>query len=101
MNRRGIEKAPYIFLFILFGTYGGVLLVILTAFFCPWSGMASIGTLYLLYPAPAVILAGVILLARRRQISSFHRAAIVGGVAYFPLWLLGWITVLIVAAKMK
>ena len=42
-------------LFILFFTYGGWLMVILTGLFWYWSGMASLGVVFLIFVAPFIL----------------------------------------------
>src|SRR5882724_11427396 len=54
MRRMDIQSPPFFYLFILFSTYGGWLMVGLTALFWEWSGVASLGCLYLLLIAPFV-----------------------------------------------
>jgi hypothetical protein len=54
MKRMRIDSPPTVSFFILFFTFGGWLLVALTAWLWEWSGMASIGMLYLLFIAPVL-----------------------------------------------
>ncbi len=78
--------------FFLFFHYGGVLVVILTHFFWEWSGMASIGTMYLCSIAPIIM--GVISFKLRymfRQLR-YHNILFWGGLVYMVLIL---VTVLI------
>jgi hypothetical protein len=69
-----IKNAPAIEFFILFATYGGVLITILTAVFWEWSGMASIGGFYLIIVAPIVM--GIIAYSYRIRMhdSKYHKA---------------------------
>ena len=55
MTRNGISNPPTIELFIIFVTYGGLLLVTLTTLFWQWSGLASLGTFYLIIAAPVIM----------------------------------------------
>ena len=82
-----IEEPPIILLFILFATYGGMIVAILTALFWYWSGMATLGLAYLLLAAPIVTLALAIALYRRRRLSGYHAAAFWLSAGYVP-WLL-------------
>lgn len=50
-----VDPTLIISLFLMFATYGGLLLVLLTEFFWLWSGMASLGTFYLILGAPFVM----------------------------------------------
>jgi len=49
------EKAPIIELFVSFFTYGGLLTAILTEVFWEWSGLASLGSFYLVFIAPFIM----------------------------------------------
>lgn len=42
MRDQQIERPPTVPLFIILATYGGLLMVVLTALFWRWSGMASL-----------------------------------------------------------
>jgi len=55
MKKDNIQNKPEVELFMIFATYGGLLLVILTELFWKWSGMASLGTFYLILGAPIVM----------------------------------------------
>ena len=94
MKRTHIQSPPFLYYFILFATYGGWLMVLLTALFWEWSGMASFGMLYLLLVAP--VLTGVMFwkLRSKRTLSTFHQCAFLLSGAYtcfvivaVPLWL--------------
>jgi hypothetical protein len=75
MRHRGISSPPVNAFFILFFTIGGWLEVLLTVWLWEWSGMASLGMLYLLLIAP--VLTGVMCwrLRTQRGLSGFHRCA--------------------------
>lgn len=87
MRDEEIEEPPIIPLFILFATYGGLIIALLTALFCCWSGMATLGLAYLLLVAPIVTLALAVALYRRRRLSRYHAAAFWLSAGYVP-WLL-------------
>lgn len=53
MRAAQIERPPVVPLFIIFATYGGWLLIVLTFLFWYWSGMALFGLIYLVFIAPA------------------------------------------------
>jgi hypothetical protein len=82
MFKTGIPDPPIVPFFFLFATYGGWLLVILTALFLGWSGMATIGIAYLMFIAPLVMLALTIRLYKRRNLSGFHLCAFAASAAY-------------------
>src|SRR5215470_16933521 len=68
----GIHNPLIIPFFILFATYGGWLIVMLTSIFWAWSGMATIGFVYLTLVAPPVMFALTIRLYKQRSLSRFH-----------------------------
>jgi hypothetical protein len=79
-----IEEPPVILFFILFATYGALLVLILTALFWLWSGMATLGLAYLILVAPLLTLGLAVVLYRRRRISGYHTAAFWMSVGYVP-----------------
>jgi hypothetical protein len=85
MRHANIESPPVFYFFILFATCGGWLMVLLTALFWEWSGMASLGVFYLVLVAPFVTAGIAFSLRRRRALSVFHRAAYVASVVYSGL----------------
>jgi hypothetical protein len=85
MKRTHIQSPPFLYYFILFATYGGWLMVLLTALFWEWSGMASLGVLYLVLIAPFVT-AGIALgLRSSYTFSAFHRVAYIASIVYSGL----------------
>lgn len=78
-----IINAPTTELFLVFSTYGGLLLVVLTTLFWQWSGMASLGTFYLILIAPFVM--GFIAYRHRqtKSISKYHNWTYQSGLLYF------------------
>lgn len=85
MKKEEIQNAPIIELFIIFATYGGLLLVILTALFWQWSGMASLGTFYLILGAPIAM--GIISYRHRKNkmTSEYHKWTYWLGVLYYAV----------------
>lgn len=75
MKMAEVPCAPKRAWFALFFIYGGLLTVILTALFCPWSGMGSLGLFFLLFIAPAIC--GGIAWRHRHTtpLSVYHRVA--------------------------
>ena len=73
MKSENVQEAPTTELFIIFATYGGLLLVTLTTILWQWSGMASLGTFYLVVGAPIAM--GVIAHRQKKKvnISKYHR----------------------------
>ena len=82
MNRAQIQSPPFLSYFILFTVFGGWLMVLLTAFFWKWSGMASLGLFYLMFVAPFLTAAFAWKLRNHRSLSAFHRSALVLSVGY-------------------
>src|SRR4051812_46220969 len=85
MKRDNIFSAPTIELFVVFATYGGLLLVALTTLFWEWSGMASLGTFYLILGAPITM--GIIAHKQRkmRGVSKYHYWTYYAGILYFVI----------------
>jgi hypothetical protein len=82
MWQSNIPSPPYFAWFVLFATFGGWLLVVLTALFWEWSGMASIGILALAFVVPLVTTALAWTLRAQRTLSRFHRRAFTASAAY-------------------
>jgi fructose-specific phosphotransferase system IIC component len=82
MRRTHLQSPPFLSYFILFATFGGWLLVCLTALFWKWSGMASLGVFSLVLVAPFVTAGVAFSLRSRRALSGFHRYAYIASVAY-------------------
>jgi hypothetical protein len=75
MHKRSIPEPPYITYFFLFFVLGGWLMILLTGLFWYWSGMASIGALFLAFVSPFVASVFAFVLAGVRSDSAFHRWA--------------------------
>ena len=94
MRRSHVQSPPFFSYFILFVTFGGWLIVCLTALFWKWSGMASLGVFSLVFVAPFVTAGVAFGLRTRRAVSGFHRNAYIASVAYSALTLTtlgGWL----------
>ena len=85
IKNKNIPNTPTTELFIIFSTYGGLLLVLLTTLFWQWSGMASLGTFYLIFAAPIVM--GIIAYRHRQTklISKYHYWTYLSGLLYFAI----------------
>jgi hypothetical protein len=93
MQRTHIPSPPFFSYFVLFATFGGWLMVFLTALFWKWSGMASLGVLSLILVAPFVTAGAAFSLRNRCALSDFHQSAYMASVAYSALTLVafgGW-----------
>ena len=91
MNSNNVLNAPTIELFLIFATYGGLLLLTLTTLFWKWSGMATLGAFYLILGGPIIM--GIIAYRHRqtKTISKYHKLTYLFGLSYFvvaPLTLL-------------
>lgn len=64
---------PVAEIFLLFFTYGGLLMVAYTTLFWEWSGAASLGVFYLLLGAPIVTLVIALRQFKKRSISKYHK----------------------------
>ena len=85
MKAKNISDAPMKSIFILFFTYGGLIQLIYTELFSHWSGMASIGSAYLILVAP--ILLGIIGYREfnKRNKSVYHKWVYLSSVLYFAI----------------
>ncbi len=83
MIKDEVKSAPIIELFIVFATYGALLLTVLTPFLWKWSGMSSLGAMYLILVAPIVM--GIIAFKHRktRLNSNYHKYTFISGILYF------------------
>jgi hypothetical protein len=82
MRDAEIEHPPTIPLFIIFATYGGWLLMVLTILFWYWSGMATLGLLYLIFIAPIVMTVMAVRLSHDRFASRYHYGSFVASGIY-------------------
>lgn len=89
MRRKGVPSPPELAFVVLFFTWGGFLQVVLTAWFWEWSGMASIGVLYLILVAPFLTAYMAWHLRRLRDLSAFHRCAFLLSCTYSCLIAVG------------
>ena len=93
MRRTHVPSPPFFSYFILFATYGGLLMVCLTSLFWRWSGLASLDMFFLVVLAPFLTTGIALGLRNRRTLSTFHRGAFIASIAYSCLALpaLGWL----------
>ena len=85
MKNQDVTDPPTIDLFLAFATYGGLLLVVLTTLFWKWSGMASLGSFYLILGAPVVM--GIIAYRnyKKKEFSTYHLWAYKAGLLYYAI----------------
>lgn len=67
------ERPPVISLFIVFAVYGGSLQMILTALFWKWSGLASLGAIFLFLIAPLLMIGIAINNWNKKTNSVYHK----------------------------
>lgn len=96
MKKEKITNPPTAELFIIFTTYGGLLLVALTSLFWKWSGMASLGTFYLILGAPVAM--GLIAYRnyKLRHESKYRDWSFKSGLLYYAITPLTFAVLLIV-----
>jgi hypothetical protein len=85
MKIENIVNAPTPEFFVIFATYGGLLLVTLTTLFWQWSGMASLGIFYLILVAPIAMGLIAYRLKKTKTISKYHNWAYMSGLLYFAI----------------
>jgi hypothetical protein len=95
MKDSHIEAPPFVPLFLLFFSYGGWLMVLLTKLFWFWSGMASLDLACLVLLAPIIMLILAFLMFRQRKLSVYHLSTFAGSLAYFVMLGLLWLGTLI------
>lgn len=85
IKKEQVNDAPIRDLFLIFATYGGLLLVVLTSLLWKWSAMASLGTFYLLLGGPFIM--GYIAYKNRNRIteSKYHMWTYKSGLLYIPI----------------
>ncbi len=85
IRKEKIENAPLNELFIIFGTYGGLLLLFISCLVYPnsWSGMASLGIFYLIFIAPIVMGRIAYRHNKTKTNSKYHNWTYNSGLLYF------------------
>ena len=84
-KRAGAPARFAVYLFALFFVWGGVLLITLTALFWYWSGMASLGTFFLLFASPFFMIPVTVGLWRMRLQLPAARIAAVACFVYYAV----------------
>jgi hypothetical protein len=85
MLNRDIKSPPVFSLFLIFATWGSLLVLILTRFFWYWSGMATVGLAYLILLAPIMMSVLAVRSYLQRNLSRFHRGALAASASYVPV----------------
>lgn len=96
MHEDGVVNGPSMEMFIIFATYGGLLLVSLTTIFWKWSGLASLGFFYLILAAPILMTIISVRHRKTRKTSKYHRFVFLSSLLYFAVTpLIIWLLLLI------
>lgn len=82
MLDREVREPPVVSLLIIFATWGTLLVLVLTAFFWYWSGMATLGFAYLFLLAPIVMGFIAVRTSLNLDLSKFHRGTFVASASY-------------------
>jgi hypothetical protein len=82
------DRVTLLKLKILFMTYGGLLLLVLTTLFWQWSGMASLGTAYLVLGAPVLMSYFALSMSRKPQLSRCERWIFNASLSYLAVMLI-------------
>ena len=85
LRKQNLVSTLGIYFLIIFITYGGLLMVVLTGFFWRWSGMASLGLFYLLLPAPVLMAVTAYNNNKLNSLSRYHWLAFRSGLFYFAI----------------
>jgi hypothetical protein len=86
MRRAGVGRALGVPYFLIHVFYGGLLLIVLTALFWEWSGLASLGVFACVFLGPVILSLQAWRLRKGMRDSRFHAVAIVLS-ALYPLCL--------------
>lgn len=90
--RTGIAEPPELQLFLIFGIYGGLLLMTVHSLTWQWSGMASLGILALLVVAPVIAIGTAYSLRKLKYHSVYHYRLYYSGLMYIPILILVFIS---------
>lgn len=85
MKKTNIQNPPNVALFLEFFIYGGLLLIILTSQFWYWSFMALIGSIFLVFIAPIVMLGISLFYLWKRNQSTYHKLTFYSALFYIPI----------------
>ncbi|WP_428657706.1 hypothetical protein [Runella sp.] len=90
--RAAIANPPELQLFLIFGIYGGLLLMTVHSLTWQWSGMASFGILALLVVAPVIAISTAYSLRKLKYHSGYHYRLYYSGLLYIPILILVFIS---------
>ena len=101
MKRENIITPPTLALFFIYATYGQLLVIALTASYWEWSGMASIGTFYLIFIAPIVMAIIAYRYQKRRSRSKYHKWTYFSSLFYSVIAAVVFSLILLFCLKVK
>ncbi|MFN3195658.1 MAG: hypothetical protein ACE364_06915 [Chlorobiota bacterium] len=87
IKKANIEDSLSTNLFLVFATYGGLLLIVLTNLFWRWSAMASLGMFYLILVAPFIMGFIAYKYYKQKEVSIYHLRIYKAGCMYFVILL--------------
>lgn len=94
-----IVNPPIAAFFILFATYGGLLMVTITTLFWQWSGLASLGSLYLVLVAPIIMIFLAHIMKKNKMNSKYHELIYYLSTSYFIIAPLTFLILFLISDK--
>ncbi|WP_339919210.1 hypothetical protein [uncultured Flavobacterium sp.] len=94
-----VADPPIAEFFILFATYGGLLIVAITTLFWQWSGLASLGSLYLVLIAPFIMIFLAYRMKNNKIISIYHELIYYLSTSYFIIAPLTFLILFLISDK--
>ncbi len=85
MNQEQIADPPILELLVVFANYGALLVLILTSLLLPWSGLASLAIIYLIFASPIVMGIVAFRLRNRKALSFYHLYTFKACIIYFSV----------------
>ncbi len=85
MKKENVSNAPVEELFGIFGIYGMLLVIFLSALFWGWSGVALLGMVFLVFIAPLLMAWISIRLRKRKGFSKYHLFVLNAAMLYFVI----------------
>lgn len=82
MNTEKTPHAPTLQLFLIFGTYGIVIILLLTSLMWKWSGMASLGAIASVSIGPAIMVGTAFSTFNERNLTKYHKLTFWLSIAY-------------------
>jgi hypothetical protein len=83
----------------LFATYGGLLIVTITAILWQWSGLASLGSLYLVFVVPFIMVFLAYRMKKNKMISIYHELIYYLSTSYFIIAPLTFLILFLISDK--